>query len=88
MVKLVKLDEASRRQRVGEDHFQTRGGASVCLHPDASRIVRCARMICIVPEQQRRRPGHVARSAHHGVPASGCADRRITLFRLESASLL
>jgi glucosamine-6-phosphate deaminase len=54
VVKLVKLDEASRRQQVGEGHFPNLAAVPQFAYTlTLPALCAARRMICIVPEQRK-----------------------------------
>jgi glucosamine-6-phosphate deaminase len=92
-IKIVRLDDACRRQQVGEGHFD--GIAAVpefALSLTCSAIVGMTNLICCVPE---RRKAKAVRDAIEGPISTACpasilrTHPRAQLFLdLESASLL
>ena len=92
-VKIVGLDEASRRQQVGEGHFTSIDDVpNHAITVTIPALLRAGRVLAIVPDQRKARP---VRDALHGPVTTECPAsilRRCsnaTLFLdTESASLL
>lgn len=69
-VKLVKLDEACRRQQVGEGHFPSLEAVPQFAYTlTIPALCAARRMLCIVPE---RRKARAVRDALRGPIATGC----------------
>ena len=92
-VKLVKLDEASRRQQVGEGHFPNLAAVPQFAYTLTIPALCAARqMLCIVPEQRK---AQAVRDALRGPLSTACPaswlrrQAHCTLFLdSDSASLL
>ena len=70
IVKLVKLDEACRRQQVGEGHFPTLANVpQYALTLTIPTLCAARRMLCIVPE---RRKAEAVRDALRGPISPAC----------------
>jgi glucosamine-6-phosphate deaminase len=92
-VKLVELDDACRRQQVGEGHFATVADVPAqAITVTVPALLRARRVQAVVPEQRKAVP---VRAALHGRITTACpasalrhhADATLYLDR-ESASLL
>jgi glucosamine-6-phosphate deaminase len=70
VLKLVKLDEASRRQQVGEGHFPSLDAVPQFAYTlTLPALCAARRMICIVPE---RRKAEAVRDALRGPLTTAC----------------
>jgi glucosamine-6-phosphate deaminase len=89
--KIVKLDEACRRQQVGEGHFPTLDAVpQYALTLTIPRLLRAEKMICVVPEARK---AAAVRDALQGPRSHACpasilrAQKHATLYLdLDSAS--
>ena len=92
-VKIVRLDDACRRQQVGEGHFDSISSVPECaLSMTCSSILAMTNLICCVPELRK---AQAVRDAIEGPISTACpasilrTHPRAQLFLdLESASLL
>ncbi len=70
LVKVVRLDEASRRQQVGEGHFPTLADVPThALTVTIPAILRARHILCIAPE---RRKAKAVRAALRGAVSTSC----------------
>ena len=92
-VKIVKLDEACRRQQVGEGHFTSIDAMpQYALTLTIPRLLNTEKIICVVPEKRKAAAVH---GALYGPPTHECpasilrAQKHATLYLdAESASQL
>jgi glucosamine-6-phosphate deaminase len=92
-VKVVALDEACRRQQVGEGHFRDVGSVPThAITVTVSALLRAGRVLAVVPEKRKAAPVHEALSGPVSTycPASILRTQaQVTLhLDLESASEL